>query len=291
MASIDTTATDVALPVMSSEATVIERTARPATAASLTGDLRELGLGPGDVVITHASLSRLGWVAGGAQAVVEALLAAVGPTGTVVMPAQTGQLSDPANWVDPPVPADWIDDVRAGLPAFDRAITPTRGMGHVAECFRGHADAERSSHPLVSFVAVGPLADEIVGHHPLAPALGDESPLGRLYDRDATVLLLGVDHGDNTSLHLAEHRSTWDGRADVVEGAPISSDGERRWIEFSDLDRDDSDFACVGDAFAAAGSERRGTVGAGPGRLCRQREIVDFAVPWFTANRPGSLDT
>ena len=113
---------------------------------------------------------------------------------------------------------------------------------------------------------------------PLAPETGDPSPLGRLYELDALVLLLGVTHLNNTSLHLAEERATWDGKRSRPHGAPILVDGVRRWVVWDDLDGDDEDFETIGDAFAASGREHAGSVGAGTGRLFRRREVVDFAV-------------
>ena len=267
------------------EADAIAASTRPATLTSLTADLHVLGVDAGAVVIAHVSLSRLGWVVGGAQIVVEALLAAVGPTGTVVMPTQSTHLSDPAHWVDPPVPAAWIDVVRAEMPVFDTALTPTRSMGQVVECFRHHRSTVRSAHPTLSFAACGDDAAAIVSDHPLSPGLGDSSPLGRLYERDARVLLLGVDHANNTSLHLAEHRAQWPSKAMHLEGTAQFVDGVRRWISYEDLDLDESDFAAIGEAFAATGCERRGPFGAGSGRLCKMRDVVDFGVTHMTTHR------
>jgi aminoglycoside 3-N-acetyltransferase len=263
----------------------IAASARPVTTASLTADLGALGIETGDVVIVHSSLSRLGWMVGGAQAVVEALLAAVGSSGTVVMPAQSSHLSDPAEWQDPPVPADWVDEVRDHLPAFDPDLTPTRSMGAVVECFRAHRATRRSNHPTLSFVANGPAADAIVGSHPLTPGFGESSPLARLYELDAKVLLLGIDHSNCTSLHLAEERAVWPGKTSSPCGAPVRVDGRREWVVYDDLDHDADDFATIGEAFAAAGAERSGPVGDGVGRVSRQRELVDFAVAWMTAHR------
>jgi aminoglycoside 3-N-acetyltransferase len=267
------------------ERELIEATVRPSTAASLCADLRHLGVPVSQVIIVHTSMSALGWVIGGAQAVVEALLAAVGPEGTVVVPTQTGHLSDPARWSNPPVLPEWFDVIRAEMPAFDPALTPTRGMGEVVECLRQHPGAVRSSHPTVSFAAVGPRAESIVGSHPLSPGLGATSPLQRLVDVDASVLLLGVDHGNDTLLHLAEHRAVWPGKQTYVEGAPVLVDGVRKWVTWTDLDLDDGDFAALGDAFASTGRERTGSVGAGRGRLCRAREVVEFATDWITQHR------
>jgi aminoglycoside 3-N-acetyltransferase len=269
---------------MPSEGEVIATTATPATVRSLTADLRQLGLSGGDVVLVHSSLSALGWVVGDAQAVVEAVFAAVGETGTVVMPTHTG-LSDPARWVNPPVPPEWVPSIRDEFPVYDPHLTMTRGMGQIVECFRRHPATIRSAHPMLSFAACGPRAAEIVGTHPLTPGVGDSSPLGRLYELDALVLLLGVDHANNTSMHLAEHRASWPGKSNYREGVPIMVDGTRQWVEYDDLDLYDEDFITIGRAFAETGRERMGTVGTGTARLIRQREVVDFAVEWMNANR------
>ena len=275
---------------MPSERQVIDATSTPATVATLTSDLAALGVRPGGVVIVHTAMSALGWVAGGAQSVVEALVAAVGPTGTIVMPSQSGQLTDPGGWNNPPVPAEWVDVVRSGLPAYDPVLTPARSMGAVVDCFLQHRDMHRSPHPTVSFAALGPQAAAIVDEHPVCPETGETSPLGRLYELDAQVLLLGVDHGNNTSLHLAEDRADWDGKSWVPHGAPMMVDGERTWVTWDDLDSDDGDFEQLGDAFALTGAERVGRVGSGVGRLVDMAAIVDFAVNWMNANRPGSLN-
>lgn len=270
---------------MSAEKDAIAATTRPGTVCSLVSDLGGLGLGRGDIVIVHSSLSALGWIVGGAQAVVEALLQAVGPEGTIVMPTQTGQLTDPANWTNPPVPSEWIPIIRDEIPAFDPAATLPRGMGKVVESFLMHGETMRSNHPTVSFAARGPAASEIVGCHPLSPELGETSPLGRLYELDAKVLLLGVEHGNNTSLHLAEHRAVWPSKTVRETGAPVMIEGNRQWVIYQDLDWDDGDFENLGMAFANSGMEARAPVGTGFGKLCRQRSLVDFATKWLSDNR------
>ena len=172
----------------------------------------------------------------------------------------------------------WHAAIRDHLPAYDPALTPTRGVGAVAECFRHQPGALRSGHPLASFTAVGPLAAAITANHPLVPAFGEDSPLARLYELDAGVLLLGVGHERNTSLHLAEHRAEWRGKRLCSQGAPILRDGVRHWVTYDDLQPDDGDFADLGEAFCKAGHERVGCVGQAHSRWVAQRAIVDFAV-------------
>lgn len=270
---------------MPHESDVIAGTAAPVTKTSILADLRTLGVDTGDNLIVHSSLSSLGWVVGGAQTVVEALLDAVTAEGTVVMPTQSTGSSDPAGWSNPPVPVPWFEEIRREMPVFDPDLTPTSRMGRIVECFRGHRSTHRSDHPLVSFAANGAAAAEITADHPLTPSLGEGSPLGRLYERHARILLLGVSHASNTSLHLAEYRADWPAKTMEPQGVPRIIDGERVWYEFEDLVLDEEDFGQIGDAFAATGGDIRGRVGQATARLCSQRELVDFATDWIGRNR------
>lgn len=270
---------------MPAETDVIAATGTPVTKRTLLADLASLGVAAGDIVMVHSSLSALGWVAGGPQTVVEALREAVGVGGTIVMPTQSGNLSDPANWSNPPVPAAWVSTLREELPVFDPDLTPTRGMGEIVECFRHHRSTRRSAHPLVSVAANGPAAAEIVGDHRLSPSLGEGSPLATLYELDAQVLLLGVGHGSNTSMHLAEYRADWEGKTAHQQGVPALVDGARTWVTYEDLSLEDDDFERIGQEFAATGGEVQGLVGAATARMSRQRAIVDFAVDCISRNR------
>lgn len=257
------------------------------TVESLMRDLGELGVEEGSIVLAHVSLSRLGRVVGGEQAVIEALVRVVGASGTVVMPAQSWQLCDPGYLADPDVPpADW-SLIRDHLPAYDPAVTPTRTMGAVAELFRTVPGAVRSAHPHRSFAAVGPHAEQIVATHDLDSPNGERSPLKALYDLGGWTLLLGVGHGKSTMLHLAEHRSGTLTET-VRNGAPLVVDGRRRWVEYDEIVVRDDDFDQVGADFArVTGLQRCGRVGEATARLVPQRPLVDYAARWFAEHRPG----
>ncbi|HET7333570.1 MAG TPA: AAC(3) family N-acetyltransferase, partial [Rhizomicrobium sp.] len=134
-----------------SEQDTINAVSAPNTRPSLAAQLRGFGVEPGGTMIVHSSLRSLGWVCGGAQAVIEALLDALEPQGTLVMPSQSGGLSDPANWKNPPVPQEWWQTIRDTMPVYDPARTPTREMGAIAELFRTWPGVIRSAHPANSF--------------------------------------------------------------------------------------------------------------------------------------------
>jgi aminoglycoside 3-N-acetyltransferase len=251
-----------------SEADVIARTPEPRTVASLTHDLRALGIEPGSTLLVHSSLSAIGWVAGDAVAVVLALLAALGDEGTLVMPAHSN-MSNPKGWQNPPVPESWWQTILDERPPFDPRCTPTRGMGAIAECFRSWPGVRRSDHPEVSFAALGPNAERITANHERDFMLGEGSPLARLYELDAWVLLLGAGHGSNTSLHLAEYRSG------VRPPDPLAL--------HEDIDLDSGVFEELGHDW---GGGTRGLVGSADTLLFRQREAVDAAVDWLRAKNP-----
>lgn len=272
-----------------SERRSIDSSVVPATVASLASDLASLGVRPGATLLVHGSLSALGWVCGGAGAVIEALRQAVGPSGTLVMPAQSSALSEPRHWRAPSVPVAWWPTIREHLPAFDPEVTPTRGMGAVAESFRTQPESQRSGHPTCSFSALGPRAKQILAEQPLDDPFGEASPLARLQELQASILLLGVGYDVCTSLHLAERRAFADRQARESTGSPLIVNGRRAWVEYELPDLDSRDFERLGEAFEAeSGAARPASVAAGEGRLVSLAALVDFAVPWLAKHRTAS---
>ena len=271
-----------------SEAKIIRKTSGlPLTVGSTAEELRTLGVASGMLLLVHTSLSKLGWVCGGPVAVVEAILAVLGNQGTLVMPAHTPHLSEPSQWTNPPVPEEWWPVIRAEMPAFNPEATPSWGMGAVAECFRKYPGVIRSEHPHSSFCAFGPLAEEITAEHHLEDALGDSSPLAKIYSLLGHVLLLGTEHDKNTSLHLAERRALGANMKRSLAGAPVASHDGRQWRTFSECEYDTSDFNRIGAAFTQQSKHSiTGQVGMGTAMFMPQVQLVDFAVEWISENRP-----
>jgi aminoglycoside 3-N-acetyltransferase len=152
-----------------------------AAASHIADDLRSLGLAQGMNLVVHSSLSSLGQVEGGADAVIDALLEAIGERGTLAMPTFT-------------FPPDAVFD-----PRTTRSTT-----GLITETFRRREGVLRSIHPTHSVAAFGLLAGHFVDGHRTATALGVDSPLHRLAVSGGFVLLLGVGHTSNAMVHVGE---------------------------------------------------------------------------------------
>ena len=267
------------------EADLIKQTQTPLTVEMMAEQFAALGLAAGQTVLVHSAMSKLGWVVGGAAAVLQALLKVLTPTGTLMMPTHTTDNTDPALWGNPPVPDHWVPIIRAHMPAYNPATTPSKYMGAVAELLRTWSGAIRSDHPVASFAALGPEAEFLMADHRVEYDVGDGSPIGKLYELDGHILLLGVGHGNNTSLHMAEFRAEWPGKPYVNTGSAMLINGERQWVTYEALDIDDDDFEQIGADYEAQHPIKKGKVGNADVRFLKQRPIVDFAVEWMEQHR------
>ncbi len=158
-------------------------------------------------------------------------------------------------------------------------------MGVVPELFRTWPGAVRSGHPAFSLAALGPQAEILTSDHSLTEDAGDNSPLGKLYEIDGHVLLLGVDHWNNTSLHLAEFRVNYPGKIYLPTGSAMLVDGDRQWVSYVGLEGDPDDFGKVGDAFDKEHNITVQHINDAEVRFFRQRLLVDFAVDWMEQHR------
>lgn len=153
-------------------------------AEAVARGLRDLGVGAGGTILVHASVRALGPVAGGLETVVDGLLRAVGPTGTLLMPALSWSLRPPA--------------------VFDPTGTPSI-VGALAEHFRRRPGTRRSVHPTHSVSAVGRRARELLAAHVFdRTPCGPQSPFRRLLETEGTIVLLGCGLAPNTTMHALE---------------------------------------------------------------------------------------
>lgn len=256
----------------------------PWTRDTIAQDVGKLGVSTGATLLVHSSLRSLGWVCGGATSVVQALLDMLGAAGTLVVPAHTADNRDPSRWTDPPVPAAWWPVIRDNLPGFDPALTPSTGVGVISERVRTWPGAVRSAHPQTSFAALGPRAEWLVERHDLDCQLGEASPLGRLEQDGAWVLLLGVGFDRCTAFHLAEYRLPEPPTRENF--CAIMTREGRQWVTYTGIALDDGDFAELGRDFEIdTGVVLRGTVGFAECRLFPLRDAVSYAQKWLGSQR------
>ncbi|WLD94051.1 aminoglycoside N(3)-acetyltransferase [Alkalihalobacillus sp. AL-G] len=262
---------------------LIQDTDYPRTRETLKEDLYSLGIKEGMTVIVHASLKSIGWVNGGAQTVIHALMDAVTEEGTLILQAHSAHLTDPEEWENPPIPDSWWETVRKTMPPFDPKTTPTYKIGQIPELFRTFPDVFRSNHPVMSVASWGKNAKAITQDHLLDYGFGDGSPLAKAYDLDASVLFIGTGFDTHTSLHLAETQSGV--RKQVKKGAPILIKGQHVWKTYDEIEYDDEDFEAIGTAYKKVAEIKKGKIGSAHSMLFNQKDSVDFASDWLKENR------
>jgi aminoglycoside N3'-acetyltransferase len=231
-----------------------QSTRRELTRAEVVAQLEALGVDRGGVLLVHTSFRATRPMQGGPLGLIQALRDALGPTGTLVMPAWTGDDHMP----------------------FDAEKTPAAAdLGVVADTFWRLPDVIRSEHPF-AFAAAGAAAHQITSDPlPLPPHTG-QSPVGRVYELDGQVLLVGVGHDADTTLHLAE----------ILAGVPyripkcctVLEAGEPVRVEYDENDHCCARFAFADDWLRARGLQAEGRVGYAHSRLARSRDIVRVAV-------------
>ena len=217
----------------------------------LVADLLRLGVEPGAVLLVHTAFSRVRPVEGGPVGLIAALRSALGPAGTLVMPSMSDDDDHP----------------------FDPGATPCASMGIVADTFWRLPGVRRSDSPH-AFAAIGPQASAITAAHPHDCPHGPDSPVGRVHDLGGQVLLLGVGHDADTTIHLAENLAGV--RYRLPKELTIVRDGRPSRVEYAEIDHCCQRFSLLDDWLGK--NQRRGTVGRAEARLARARDIVEAAV-------------
>lgn len=183
---------------------------------NLVSDLKKLGVQEGDTIIVHSSLSSIGWVEGGPNAVIGAIVEAVGQDGTVLFPTLTGTSIDSA----------------AHPPNFDAKLSPAQ-TGLIPETARLRLDAIRSLHPTHSVAAIGKRAAWITIEHELCRTpCGFGSPYDKLSDIGGKILLIGVTEAVNTCFHHSEElaKVPFVLQTEPVNAISIDFEGNRRQL-------------------------------------------------------------
>jgi aminoglycoside 3-N-acetyltransferase len=261
-------------------------TRTPVTRTQIAADLRRLGLTEGATAMVHASIDSLGWVVGGSQTVVDALLDCLGPEGTLC--AQAGLEDVPfgiAGWPQP-----WRAAYEAEYPPFDPALSAAAPYeGRLAERIRTWPGAHRSANPATGVAAIGAGAAELTADHRLDDGFGPGTPYARLVERDGQVILLGAPLRTISLLHHAESIARAPKRWTTYR-LPLTGG----WVAIREIDVWEGVFpyadvvpdgcaplAVIAAAALCAGIGRRGTVGAGSAHEFPAGALTRFAVEWI----------
>ena len=214
----------------------------------LVSQLRALGVQPGGLLLVHTALSKVGT---SPHSIIDALLTALGAGGTLVMPSMADDDDTP----------------------FDPGTMPCRAVGLVADTFWRMPGVLRSDNPH-AFAAHGPLASRITQPHPIDVPHGVDSPPGRVFELNGSILLLGVGHDCSTTMHVAEAIAGV--RYRQPKYATVLEDGKPKRYEYGETDHCCENFNLLDEWLGQR--QQRGRVGHADARLFRSRDAVTAAL-------------
>jgi len=229
-----------------------------------------VGIAEGDVVFFDSSLSSMGHIVGGPDALIDGLLDAVGPTGTVAVPTL-------CNWKP--------DEQRLVYERWDPATSPSF-VGAITEAFRRRPDALRSDQATHSVAAIGAEAAELTANHGASgrrpgpfgdTAFARESPWERMYQWNAAYCFIGVTFRVCTMVHYVESLIVERAleRADPAN-RPALADEVAGWMKpgvWTGIRVDEREI--IEKMLAGQGLVRYGSIGSATFRCARAKSMVD----------------
>lgn len=252
------------------------------TQRQLAESLRALGIVRGDVVMMHASVKAVGRVMGGPNVILQAVLDALTPAGTLMMYAGWNDIPDFISELPPDERQRYLDEHPPFDPATARAV---RDHSILAEFFRTWPGTHRSLNAEASMIAAGYKAKWLTREHPSDYGYGAGSPLARLVESGGKVLMLGAPLDTITLLHYAENRARLRYKTVVRYSYPVLRDGQKAWIDVEDFytgdPHDDYSFEGIAREYLAAGHGQRGKVGDAESYLFDAGDLARYAIEWL----------
>jgi aminoglycoside 3-N-acetyltransferase len=242
--------------------------------ASIRESLSALRITTGHVVMVHASLRSIGPVVGGAAALIQAILDAIGPSGTLV------------------AYVDWepfFEDSDVEVPVFNkRTASAARDHGVLHEVLRTWPGALRSDHPDAGIAAIGAEAGDLTEEHPFQYGYGPGTPFEKLSTR-AKVLMLGAPLDTITLLHYAEHMARLPAKRIHRYRRLMPTHNGSEWMEFEEFDTAEpvhpklppNCFELIARDFIASGGGVQAPLGDATCHVFEGRELVPFAIAWL----------
>ena len=261
------------------------------TRTMIIKDLKNLGICPGQVLMLHVSVKAIGWILGGPDIVLQAIIDLITKKGTLMMMVSwedEDNIYDLLRW-----PEKKQHLYLKECPPFDpRTSRANRKYSILAEYLRTRQGAYRSRHPEASFAAIGSKAKWITKNHPLNYGYGIGSPLSKLCDAGGKVLMLGAPLNSVTLLHYAECLADVPNKKIVNYRLPILKKGKRVWVEIEEYDTSDGIvdwpnedyFSIICREYILSGKGTCGKVGSAQSYLFDAENLVEFAKEWMEKN-------
>lgn len=244
--------------------------------------LSNIGVQRGMLLMIDSDFASLGYISGGAQTLVDALMETVGYDGTIVMPSFTLDNLDPACAGAKRILRESWDIVRENTLPFNRRLTPPSCDNPLVHQFLRNEGVLRSYHPIYSFAAWGKYAKIICDKHPLHFGLSKDSPLGKLSELNGFVLLAGCGYEACTMFQLA--RYSGDQLPIKILSSPIEQNNQMVWKDMLDLELDQSGFDVIGEVMEERKIVKNMYINAARCRFFSAREAVNIATAYFHIN-------
>lgn len=205
------------------------------TKNDLLSMFKRMGICRGMILYVQCDLEHCAYVNGGPQTIIDALCETLGYEGTIVTPAFSNSVVDPACDRDYLFERDVFDEIRSSKPAFHKKRTPSE-CGMFSAQLMCNEGVYRSNHPTHSVLAWGKYAKLICDHHPLHFSLGKESPIEKVVEMNGYVLLLGSAYKD---CDIFSYASILSNKNPIrIVSAPIDKKGQREFISMLEMDYD-----------------------------------------------------
>lgn len=250
-----------------------------ATKEDILAQLANAGIQRGMLVLVDADCTALGYITGGVQTFIDALMGTLGYDGTIVMPAFTPSNLDPACHGSEKIMRENWDLVRDHAVPFDRKLSAPETKDPLIHQFLRNEGVLRSYHPIYSFAAWGKYAKIICDKHPLHFGLSKDSPLGKLSELNGYVLLAGCGYEACTMFQLARYNGNQ--LPIKILSAPIEQNTHRIWKDMLDLELDHTGFEVIGEVMEERKIVKNMYINAARCRFFSAREAVNIATAYF----------
>ena len=212
------------------------------TKNDLVSMFKRMGLHKGMIVYVQSDLEKYAYINGGAQSIIDALIEVIGYEGTLVTPAFSESLVDPACDRQYLFERDVFDEIRATRLPYYKKKTPSE-CGSLSNQLMCNEAVFRSNHPTHSILSCGKYAKLICDRHPLHFSLGKDSPIDKVVEMNGYVLLLGTKYSECDIFSYASILSMKNPIRIVT--SPVEKKGEKEFISMLEMDYDLKDVHVV----------------------------------------------